>query len=275
MEKMEIILIFIVYIFIGLIAGIIGGLLGIGGGAITVPCFFIIFKWLGGFPHAYLMPLAVGTSLAAMVFTSLSACWAQHDKKVVEWEIFNKMAPGLFIGAIAGSILTVWLPENVLEIFFGVFLCALSTLFFRKNLPLFSISKIDSSLLIRTTSFFIGTISNIFGIGGGILTIPLLLSIKIPDLNAIGTSAAITLLVSTLGTLSYIFFGWNHNFGSQNIGFVNIPAFLIVGITTFFTAPIGVKLSHELSPRKMRKIFAIILILSGFTFITLNLLYPS
>jgi uncharacterized membrane protein YfcA len=266
--------IYTIYIFIGLFAGIIGGLLGIGGGAITVPCFFIIFKWLG-FPHAYLMPLAVGTSLAAMIFTSFSACWSHQHKKVVEWKIFNKMAPGLFIGAIMGSLVTVWLPENILEIFFGIFLCALSTLFFRMNLPLFSISKIDSSLLIRTTSFFIGTLSNIFGIGGGILTIPLLLSIKVPDLNAIGTSSAITLLVSTLGTLSYIFFGWNHNFGSQNIGYVNIPAFLIVGMTTFFTAPIGVKLSHELSPKKMRKIFAIILILSGITFISLNLLYPS
>ena len=265
-------LIFFLYIAIGLLAGIIGGLLGIGGGVITVPCFFIIFKWLG-YPHAYLMPLAVGTSLAAMVFTSSSASWAHHYKKVVNWETFNKMVPGLFIGSIFGSVLSVWLPEIALEIFFGLFLCTLSTIFFREELPHFGISEHNGLFIIRAASFFIGTLSNILGIGGGILTIPLLLAGKTPDKIAIGTSSAVTLLVSTLGTISYVLFGLKHHLSSENIGYVNIPAFLTVGFITFFTAPLGVKLTHQLSHTITRKIFAVVLIFTGLTFIILNLLH--
>lgn len=262
-------LLFIIYIAIGLFAGFIGGLLGIGGGVITVPCFFIIFKWLG-YPHDFLMPLAIGTSLAAMVFNTLSATWAHQRKNVIKWEILKKMAPGLIIGSIFGAILTIWLPEIALEIFFGIFLCFLSLLFFRKDLPRFNFTASHSSLVIRFASFVIGTLSNILGIGGGILTVPLLLSINIPDKNAIGTSSAITLLVSTLGTISYILFGLEYNFGSENIGYVNIYAWIVVGLMTFFSAPLGVKFTYVLPISKIRKIFAVVLVLTGLTFISLN-----
>jgi uncharacterized membrane protein YfcA len=262
---------FIVYIFIGFFAGIIGGLLGIGGGVITVPCFFIIFTWMG-YLQGDLMPVAVGTSLAAMIFNTLSATLVHHSKNIVKWEIFKKMSPGLFIGSVFGTTLTLWLPEVVLEVFFGVFLCTLSTIYFRKEMPHFSFSGNHTSFILRLASFVIGTLSSILGIGGGVLTVPLLMAIKIPDKNAIGTSSAITLLVATLGTISYIFFGWKSDFSSENIGFVNVPAFLTVGIMTFLSAPIGAKLTHQLPISKIRHIFAIVLIMTGLTFISLNLL---
>ncbi len=262
----------ILYIIIGFSAGVIGGLLGIGGGVITVPCFFIIFKWLG-YPIKDLMPLGIGTSLAAMVFNTLSATWAHHRRHSVLWPIFRKMALGLMIGSFVGATLTIWLPEIAIEIFFGVFLCFLSTIFFRDELPRFNFASEKSSFIIRIASFGIGTLSSILGIGGGVLTVPLLLSVKIPDKNAIGTSSAVTLLVSTLGTISYIIFGWKYSFSSTNIGYINVPAFLTVGLMTFIAAPLGVKLTHQLALSKIRKLFAIVLILTGLTFISLNILH--
>lgn len=259
----------LIYLFIGFFAGIIGGLLGIGGGVITVPCFFIIFS-LMGYPSQDIMALSVGTSLAAMVFNSLSATWAHHRRHVIKWEIFKKMAPGLILGSLVGASLTVWLPERILEIFFGVFLCLLSFIYFRDKLPIFDISENIKGTLLRMTSIVIGILSSILGIGGGILAVPLLMSIKLPDKNAIGTSSSVTLLVSTIGTLSYIFFGWNEQLGVENIGYVNLPTFLIVGLATLFAAPIGVKLTHQIPLHKIRKIFASVLVLTGLTFIILN-----
>jgi uncharacterized protein len=261
----------IVYLFIGFFAGVMGGLLGVGGGAITVPCFFLIFSLLG-YPPNYLMAMSVGTSLAAMVFTTLSGTWSHHKKGTVKWAIFKKMATGLMIGSVLGAILTMWLPGKVLEIFFGVFLCSLSLIFFRDKIPVYHISESLYSVIFRIASFIIGILSSILGIGGGVITVPLLMSFKIPDKNAIGTSSSMTLLVSFMGTLSYIIFGWNHHIHPYNLGYINIPAFLIVGITTFFAAPLGVKLTHQLPLKKIRMIFAAMLVVTGLTFIILNLL---
>jgi uncharacterized protein len=265
-------LLFIVYILIGFVAGIIGGLLGIGGGTITVPCFFIIFK-LTGYPQAYLMPLAVGTSLAAIVFNTSSATWAHHREKTVKWEIFKKMAPGLVMGSIFGATLTIWLPEMAIEIFFGIFLCCLSIVFFRQELPHYAIKETIISMIIRLASFVIGTLSSILGIGGGVLTVPLLFAVKTPAKNAIGTSSAITLLVASLGTIWYFIFGWKHHFGFGNFGYINIPASLTVGIVAFLTAPLGAELTRRLPLNRIRKIFAFVLIFTGLTFISLNLLH--
>jgi uncharacterized membrane protein YfcA len=261
----------IIYLFVGFFAGLMGGLLGVGGGAITVPAFFVIFS-LVGYPKEYLMPLSVGTSLAAMVFTTLSATWSHHKHYSVVWPFFKKMALGLILGSLFGAFLTLLLPEKFLEIFFGVFLCSLSVIFFRDKLPIYQISEKFSSLLLRASSLAIGTLSSLLGIGGGVITVPLLISIKTPDKNAIGTSSSITLLVSFMGTISYILFGWKHHLSSHNLGYIDIPAFLIVGITTFFAAPLGVKLTHQLSLKKIRMLFAGMLLVTGLTFIILNLL---
>lgn len=259
------------YIVIGFFAGIMGGLLGVGGGAITVPLFFVIFSLLD-YPKDYLMALSVGTSLAAMVFNTLSATWAHHQHQTVIWSIFKKMFLGLVIGSLIGALLTIWLPEKILEIFFGLFLCSLSLIFFRDKLPVYHITESLNAIILRIASYIIGILSSIFGIGGGVITVPLLLSIKIPDKKAIGTSSSMTLLVSFMGTLSYIFFGWKYHLGPLNLGYVNLPAFLIVGLTTFFAAPIGVKLTHQLPLNKIRIIFAYMLALTGLTFLILNLL---
>jgi uncharacterized membrane protein YfcA len=265
-------LIVLIYIIIGLFAGMIGGLLGIGGGVITVPSFVALFLWMG-YPPNDLMPLAVGTSLAVMIFNSFSARRAHYRRGAVNWTVFKTMALGLFLGSFFGAFLTTYLPEKMVEICFGLFLCFLSMTFFFDKLPLFPSSAHLDTRVLKIASGIIGALSSILGIGGGLLTVPLLLSMKMHHKDAIGTSSAITLLVSTMGTLFYILFGWHTQPGIENLGYVNLPAFFIVGITTFFAAPLGVKLAHQLPLKTIRKIFAIVLIVTGLTFIMLNLYF--
>src|SRR5262245_7477923 len=133
MTGMEVtfILTLIAYAVVGAAAGILGGLLGIGGGVITVPCLYYIF-YLIGYPHQYLMLLAIGTSLAAMVFNTASSTWAHHGRGFVLWDVFRKMTPGLILGSIIGALTAKYLPETILEIIFGVFLCILAVNFWRK-----------------------------------------------------------------------------------------------------------------------------------------------
>lgn len=258
------------YLAIGLVAGIIGGLLGIGGGVITIPAFFLIFQWLG-YPASQIMHLSIGTSLAAMVLNTIAATHAHHQRNAVLWPIFGKMTPGLIIGSICGALIATLLSGHFLAIFFGVFLCLLSLNFLRGKVLNLGFTHFPDPLVLNLVSVGIGTLSSILGIGGGVLTVPFLLACHFKDTYAIGTSAATTVLVSLLGTCAYIFFGWTQTLGPENLGYVNLPAGLIVGLMSFFIAPYGVKLAHFLSPAKVRKIFAFILILTGMTFITLSL----
>lgn len=269
---MSFLLLFLALLLVGIGAGIIGGLLGIGGGVITIPCLYLIFLWLD-YPAESLMRLSIGTSLAAMVFNTLSATYAHHRKQGVLWPLFKKMAIGLTLGAILGALLATWLPDVFLEVFFGIFLCLLAISFLKGGIPDLGFSQVPSPIVLNFFSFCIGILSSILGIGGGALTVPLLLAFQIEDKQAIGTSAATTVLVSALGTISYAIFGWNAALPAGNIGYINIPAFLIVGLTSFLIAPYGVKLTHQLSPIRIRKIFAYVLIGTGLTFIIMNLLH--
>lgn len=257
---------YIAYVVLGVIAGILGGLLGIGGGVITVPCLLYIFHALG-YPQPYVMHMAIATSLAAMIFTTCSATWAHNKRKAVLWNVLKKMIPGVVIGSIIGAVIAIWLSDIVLEIFFGVFLCLLSVRFYRQKGSSVESHKLPKTWILGSFSGCIGALSNLLGIGGGSLTVPMLTYFKVSDKNAIGTSAAMTLITSILGSISYLILGWGDVPASNTIGLINVPSFLIIGVTTFICAPYGAKLTHEISPKKVRKIFAIVLALTGISLI--------
>ncbi len=263
---MTLILACILYLVLGAIAGILGGLLGIGGGVITVPCLLIIFRYLG-YPQAYVMHMAIATSLAAMIFTTLSATWAHHKRGGVLWDVLKKMLPGLLVGSVLGALIAIWLSGIMLEIFFGVFLCLLAVRFYRQK-PIHSgRHHLPKMPLLSVISGCIGVLSNLLGIGGGSLTVPMLTTFNVPDKKAIGTAAATTLFTSILGSLSYLIFAWGIIPIPDTVGLINLPAFLIIGGVTFFLAPYGAKLTHQISPQKVRKIFAIVLALTGISLI--------
>jgi len=256
---------YVAYVIVGIVAGVLGGLLGVGGGMITVPCLFYIYHFLG-YPQADRMHVAVATSLAAMIFTTLSATWAHHQKKGVLWPLFRKMIPGLVLGSMSGACIALWLSGVILEILFGVFLCLLAIRFYRQKVVAHGSRQVPGIPLLTLLSGGIGALSNLLGIGGGSLTVPLLTSFKIEDKKAIGTSAATTLLTSILGSLSYLFLGWESRVPGT-AGLIDLPAFLILAITTAICAPYGVRLTHKISPLKVRKLFAIVLAITGISLI--------
>ncbi len=263
---MSIAIIYIAYLVIGAIAGILGGLLGIGGGIITVPCLLYIFH-LMKFPQPYVMHMAIATSLAAMIFNTAAATWAHNRRGNVLWNVFKKMLPGFIIGSILGAILAIWLSGIFLQIVFGIFLCILAYVFYRKKAVKVGIHKLPKTPILNLYCCGIGAFANLLGIGGGVMVVPLLTSFKVSDRNAIGTSAVSTLATTILGTLSYLIFGWGDTSASEAIGLIDLPAFLMIGIIALLCAPFGTKLTYEISPEKVRRIFAIVLALTGFSLI--------
>lgn len=257
--------VYIAYVFIGAFAGVLSGLLGIGGGIITVPCMSLLFRYLN-IPHDSIMHIAIATSLAAMIFNTTASTIAHHKRHGVVWDVFKKLVPGLVLGSLAGAFISAWLPTAFLEIFFGIFLLVVAANFLRKRKPPAETHCLPHPLILNLLSGCIGALSNLLGIGGGSMTVPMLTSYDMTDRKAIGTSAASTLVTTVCGTISYLILGRGEAALPNTVGLINIPAFLIIGITAFFTASYGVKLTHEMDPMKVRKIFAFVLALTGLSF---------
>lgn len=254
------------YAMVGAVAGILAGLLGIGGGIVTVPCLYYIF-YLIGYPQSYLMLLAVGTSLAAMVFNTASSTWAHHRRRAVLWDAWKKMVLGLLLGSGLGALFAKYLPGTILKIFFGIFLCILAVNFWGKHSFHEEPHRLPKMPLMLLWSLSIGAISNILGIGGGTLIVPFLTRCKVSSKNAIGTSAACSLLITSIGAVSYLIIGLNKVPLSKEIGYINLPAFIMVGIVSFIMAPLGAKWAHQLPMVQVRKIFAIVLAATGISMI--------
>ncbi len=262
---MSLIMVYIAYGFIGALSGVLGGMLGIGGGIITVPCLLFLFHYID-IPQTYIMHMAIATSLAAMIFNTFAATRAQNKRKAVVWDVFKKLLPGIVVGSLIGAFIALWLSSVALEIFFGVFLLTLAIRFYFQRPASSETHKLPHPFILNLFSASVGALSNLLGIGGGSVTVPILTSFKMQVKNAIGTSSAVTLVTTVCGTITYLILGIGVVPRSDTIGLINIPAFLIIGIVAFLAAPYGVKLTHEINPAKVRKIFAIVLALTGLSF---------
>jgi hypothetical protein len=262
---MSLVLLYLAYVLVGCIAGLFSGLLGIGGGMITVPCLFYIFHLLA-IPQALIMHAAVATSLAAMIFNTLISSWAHHKKHNVLWDVFFKSIGGIVVGSCLGALIATWLSTVVLEVFFGLCLCLLAVRFYRQKAILEGSHKLPSPLVLNGLTCGVGAISNLLGIGGGSFTVPLLTYFRVRDRSAIGTSATISCITTILGTISYAILGRGALPGAH-WGLVNIPAFLTVGIAAMCLAPYGAKLTTQIDPQKVRRIFAIVLAITGISFL--------
>lgn len=255
-------LVYCAYLLIGAIAGVLAGLLGIGGGVVTVPCLFFLFAKIG-FPQAYVMHMAIGTSLAAMILNTFSSMRSHHRRHAVLWPLIKKTVIGLFIGGLIGSWVASWIPDLFLEIVFGIFLCALGVFFFR---PLKSSNKphpLPKNPLLSLIFSAIGACSIILGLSGGIFTVPTLVAFKVPQKQAIGTASAIACLMTILGTIAFLVIGIGQTDIPYSIGYIHLPSFLLIGITSFFSAPLGAKWAHQLDDAILRKVFGGVLVLTG------------
>jgi len=258
----------ILYLLTGCCAGFTAGLLGVGGGLIIVPMLYYIFSsQLTGsaIETGQVMHMALATSLATIVITSLSSSYAHHKKQAVLWKTLRLLSPGIIAGAWAGGLFAARLNSGSLKSVFAMFELLMALLLLsgfqpgrhhQENRQ----SKVSGKSAI-SGGFIIGLVSAIVGIGGGTLSVPFLHWSGIRIKNAVATSAACGLPVALSGTAAYIYTGWQHSFGHiSTLGYVNITAFLSISIASLIFAPFGVKLAHALPDKTLKRIFAIFLL---------------
>ncbi len=250
---------YVLFMATGVFAGIASGLLGVGGGLIIVPVLFFIFS-TQGIASEHVMHMALATSLATIIITSISSAYAHHKKQAVLWPILLILTPGILLGAWSGGAIASELDTSILKPVFGFFelLVGIHLLSgMSGNAYTSQISKIKSYV----GGFIIGLLSAIVGIGGGTLTVPFLHWHNIPIRNAVATSAACGLPIAIAATASYIYAGWSaENLPQASLGYVHITAFALIIITSIVFAPIGAKLAHWLPELILRRVFGVFLL---------------
>jgi uncharacterized membrane protein YfcA len=259
----ELLVYFIGLLITGVIGGLIAGLFGVGGGIVIVPILFWIFTSLN-FPNEILMHMAIGSSLATIIPTSISSARAHYHRGSIETDIIKKWAPGIFLGAIIGGLSGKYFSVNELKYLFAsiAFLVALN-MFFKEPLRLGN-NFPKSRLLNIIMSSLIGLVSSLMGVGAGTLGVPALVALSVPIHKAIGTAAALGLFIAVPATLGLAFSGFNiPNRPPMSIGYVNLIAFFIMFPLTVFFAPVGVKLAHRINQRALKSIFGVFLIITS------------
>jgi len=245
----------------GIFAGVLAGLLGVGGGIVIVPVLEWVFELLG-VPAEIRMHLAVGTSLAIIIPTSISSARAHYARDAVDINIAKRWSPFIVLGTVIGIIIASRVEGNVLTGVFGVvaFIVAVKMIlpFDGRTLT----SDVPRGALTATIPTVIGTISTMMGIGGGSLTVVTLTLMSQPIHRAVGTSALFGLVISIPASIGFVYAGWGNDmlpFGS--IGFVNLIGFLLIAPTTVLAAPLGARIAHALSRRILGLLFGLFLLL--------------
>ncbi len=249
------------FALIGLLSGYLAGFLGIGGGIVVVPALtFLFLKEPATAPWA--IHMAVATSLAVMLVTSMSSLLAHHRKKAIHWPLVQSMAAGLMAGAILGAALAAILQGEVLIRVFGLFaiLAGFQLILSpqtegQKPLP----GQPSASIAGGS----IGLISALVGIGGGSMTVPWLLWHGVQAQKAVATSAACGYPIAIAGTLSFVLLGQGIGLPDDALGYVNLPAFAGIAIFGAGAAPLGALTVHRLSSSVVRRIFGLFLTLVG------------
>lgn len=258
----------ITYLLIGAIAGFAAGLFGVGGGLIIVPILFVVFSQ-AGFDPSVIMHMAVGTSLATIIITSISSVTAHHKKGAVLWLVFKNLAPGLVIGSFLGAGIADYLSGQGLQLIIGAF-----ALWVGYRMLSGAQAQVDPAQRLPSTAAQmlagggIGVASAIFGIGGGSLTVPYLNKQGVVMQQAVATSAACGLPIAIAGALGFMWFGANSSVTiPYTIGYVHIYAFIGISVMSFITAKLGAKVAHRLSPAMLKRCFSLLLICVGLYFI--------
>lgn len=251
------------FVVAGAFAGLCAGLFGIGGGMIIVPALVWIFTAYGFSPEI-IAHLAVGTSLATIVVTSISSLTAHHKRGGVRWDIWKNMAIGLVVGSLLGAAVADQINGLMLQALIGVaaLLVAFKMLFLSNKEQLGK--PLPSAPVQIGAGSGIGMASSIFGIGGGSLTVPFLTWAGLSMRQAVGTSAACGLPIALAGAAGFAWFGQDvANLPEGAIGFVHIIGFICISIASFITAKLGAKLAHQLPAATLKRAFGILLVFAG------------
>ncbi len=252
-------------LLIGAAAGVVGGMLGVGGGIVLVPAFFYAFQSLG-YGGDQLMQICVATSLATIVVTSIRSVQGHNKKGAVDWQVLRTWGPGLVIGAILGVLIASQVKSLVLQAIFGALagLAGLYMAFGRDNWRLGS--AMPAPVGAAGISGLVGTCSALMGIGGGTFGVPLMSLFSMPIHRAVGTASGFGILIAVPSVIGFLLVTVT-GAPPLTFGAINLPAFLIVIFSTLLTTPWGVALAHKMNPKPLKRAFAVFL-----TLVALNML---
>jgi uncharacterized membrane protein YfcA len=257
---------FLLYLALGAVAGVLAGLFGVGGGLVIVPV--LVFSFAAqGIDASVLTHLAVGTSLATIVFTSINAVREHQRKGAVLWSIFAWMTLGILGGAGIGALTAAQIEGPMLQKIIGVFAIIIAIQMGLDLRPKTS-RGVPGKPGLTLAGVFIGWASAIFGIGGGSLTVPFLTWRSVPIQQAVATSSATGLPIALSSALAFMLVGWNvPNLPQWSLGYVYLPAMVGIAITSMFFARFGARLAHRLPPRLLKRLFALLLLCVGLRFL--------
>lgn len=246
----------------GCIAGILAGLLGVGGGIVIVP----VLSWilvLIAFPASIAQHMAIATSLATIIPTSLSSARAHRAKGAVDMTLIRRWGPAIVIGALIGGIAARYASGDMLRLVFGV-VALLVAINMATPKTLVVGDSLPTGPAGQPIPLAIGGFSTLMGIGGGTLAVPIQSAWSVPMHRAVGTAAAFGLLIAIPGTLSLIWAGWGRaDLPPLSLGYVSLPAALAIVPATWLCAPIGARLAHSINQKMLRRAFAVFLALTA------------
>ena len=254
-------------VFTAIPVGFVAGLFGIGGGLITVPFLYYIFGKLG-IDQSYIMHLAVGTSFAIIIPTSIVSVLTHHKYKAVDFQIVKNYGVYVILGVIFGTIFAASLKTKSLVLFFSIVILLL-------GIYLILLKEREKNIIIEMKlylkvilGFIVGFISAPMGIGGAIMNVPILKFFGYSINKSIGSAAAIGFLIALFGAIGFLFTGsYLKTNLPLSIGFLNIPAFLIFIPITTFMARIGARTVHRIDKNKISKLFGIFLLIIATKFL--------
>ena len=259
----------------GALAGFLAGVFGIGGGAVLVPVLYECFR-IAGVPLDARMPLCIGTSLAIIIPTAIRS-WQSHKKRgSVDTDILVRWALPVLAGVILGSVIARYAPEKLFKIVFvGVAWSAAARLLLGKENWRLG-EEMPKGIFLKVYGFFIGLLSTLMGIGGGLFSNLLMTFYGRPIHQAIGTSAGLAVLISIPGALGYIYAGWPAASRSPEVaalqlpfavGYISVIGALLVMPTSLLVAPLGVRVAHLLTKRKLEIAFGVYLLIVSSRFV--------
>ena len=249
---------FPVFVLLGCVVGFLAGLLGIGGGMTIVPLLTLIFT-REHFPQEHILHMAIATSTATIVFTSIASVREHHAHEAVLWPVFWRLAPGMLVGSFLGPQIVGGMSTTLLSAVFAAFAGFIATtmLFDRKPKPT---RELPGAAGLFGCGVVIGMVASLVGAGGGFLSVPLMTSCNVRIRNAVGTSAALGLPIALAGTVGFIVAGLRQaGLPPYTVGFIYLPALIAIVAASIFVAPIGARLSHQWPVAHLRRAFACLL----------------
>jgi uncharacterized membrane protein YfcA len=250
------------FLALGAAVGFAAGLLGVGGGLLLVPFFTFLFT-LKRLPGELVVHMAIATSLATIMFTSISSVLAHHQRDAVSWHVVKVLAPGVLIGSWIGPWIGKQLNSAALAMFFAVFVSISAAQMLLDKKPAAS-RELPGALGMFAAGGAIGILSGLVGAGGGFVSVPFMTWCNVKIHNAVATSAALGFPIALAGTLSNVYYGSNTpGLPPGALGFVFLPGLLVVSFASVLTAPLGARTAHSLPMGSLKKVFAFSLFTLG------------